>query len=130
MLVINGSSVQIVWQMCIKPMPHGWTIKSPVLTKSIMFTLKAFIDDVNLFIRQDPNVTDAKFHKQAQQDINWWHGILKATSSTLNTKKNFWSIFQLQYDPKGHPSIQPKQPDDPKLVLTNSDGTHEHLKAH
>jgi len=107
---------------------HGWTIKSPVSTESVKFTLKAFIDDVNLFIGQDPNVTDADFHEQAQQDINRWHGILKATGGELNTKKCFWSDFQLQYDPKGHPSIRPKQPDDPKLVLTTSDGTQETLK--
>jgi len=84
---------------------HGWTIKSPVPTESVKFTLKAFIDDVNLFIGQDPNVTEAEFHQQAQQDINRWHRILKATGGKLNTKKCFWSDFQLQYDPKGHPSI-------------------------
>jgi len=108
---------------------HRWTIKSPVTTKSIKFTLKAFIDDVNLFIGQDPNVNEAEFHQQAQQDINRWHGILKATGGKLNTKKCFWSDFQLQYDPKGHPSIRPKQPDDPKLVPTASDGTQETLKS-
>jgi len=65
---------------------NGWTIKSPVPTKSIKFTLKAFFDNVNLFIRQDPSITNAEFHKKAQQDIDRWHGILKATGGELNTK--------------------------------------------
>jgi len=108
---------------------HRWTIKSPVPTNSIMFTLKAFISNVNLFIGQDSNVTDAAFHNKAQHDINQWHGILKATGGEFNTKKCFWSNYQLQYNPKGYPTIPPKQPDITKLVLTNLDGTHETLKS-
>jgi len=52
-------------------------------------------------------------------ESNWWQ---------TQYKKCFWSNFQLQYDPKGHPSIRAKQPNDPKLLLTNSDGTHETLR--
>jgi len=108
---------------------HGWTIKSPLPTESVKFTLKAFIDDVNLFIGQNPEVTDIDFLKNAQQDIDRWHGILKATGGELNTKKCFWSDYHLQYDPKGFPTIRPKQTTDTQLILTNPDGTNEILQS-
>jgi len=106
---------------------HGWQIPSPVPQESITLTLKSFIDDINLFIGQTPNISETEFHTRVQQDINRWHGILKATGGELNTKKCFWSDFHLQYDTKGNPTIRPKTPNDPQLVLTNPDGTQEIL---
>jgi len=91
--------------------------------------VKAFIDDVNLFIGQNPRVPDDDFYATAQQDINQWHGILKVTGSKLNTKKCFWSNYHLQYDAKGFPTIRTKTPEDKTLMLTNSDGTTETLKS-
>jgi len=44
----------------------------------------------------------------AQDDINCWHSILRATGSKLDTKKCFWSNFNLQYDSHGTLSIQAK----------------------
>jgi len=108
---------------------HGWMIKSPIPTESVMLTLKAFIDDVNLFIGQNPEVSDTKFLTNAQHDINRWHGILKATRGEQNTKKCFWSDYHLQYDPKGFPTIWPKQTTNTQLLLTNPDGTHEILQS-
>jgi len=108
---------------------HGWQIPSPVPQESITLTLKSFIDDINLFIGQTPNISETEFHTRVQQDINRWHGILKATGGELNTKKCFWSDFHLQYDTKGNPTIRPKTPNDPQLVLTNPDGTQEILRS-
>jgi len=106
---------------------HRWKIPSPVPNESITLTLKAFIDNINLFISQTPEVSKTEFHTRAQQDIIRWHIILKAMGGKLNTKKCFWLDFHLQYDTKGNLAIRPKTPNDPKLVLTNPDSTHEIL---
>ena len=86
-------------------------------------------DDVNLFIGKPDQKTKDKFLEMAQADINRWHGILRATGGELNTKKCFWSDFNLQYDTKGNPSIRAKTPAGPQLYLTNLDGTSETLKS-
>jgi len=124
-LVIGSDSMTDTYQ----DKAHGWQIPSPVPNESITLTLKTFINDINLFISQTPNIFKTEFHTQAQQDINQWHRILKATGGELNTKKCFWSDFHLQYDTKGNPTIRPKTPNNPKLVLTNPDGTQEILHS-
>jgi len=40
-------------------------------------------------------------------------------------KEMFLVSFHLQYDTKRNLTIRPKTPNDPKLVLTNPDGTNE-----
>jgi len=64
--VIRSNSMANVYQ----EKAHGWTIKSPIPTESVKLTLKAFIDDVNLFIGQNPEVSDTEFLTNAQHDIN------------------------------------------------------------
>jgi len=76
-------------------------IQSPVPNENIKQDLKAFIDDVNLFIGQPDNKTEEEF-------LNRWHGILHAMGGELNTKKCFWSDFHLQFDTRGNPSIREK----------------------
>ncbi len=107
---------------------NGWKIPSLLQNESTMQHLKVFIDDVNLFIRQPEHMTEEEFVTKAQTDINCWHGILQATGGKLNAKKCFWSDFHLQYDSNGTPSIRAKTDDDPKLYLTNLDGTQTILK--
>jgi len=79
---------------------QGWIIPSPLPNETITLKLKAFVDDVNLFIGQKPGMTNDKFHATTQKEINSWHGILKPTGGELNTKKCFSSDYHLQYDPK------------------------------
>ena len=55
---------------------NGWKIPSPHPNEHIQQDIKAFIDDVNLFIGQPENTTENEFLAMAQADINWWHGIL------------------------------------------------------
>jgi len=95
---------------------HGWSIPSPIPTQSHRQDLKAFIDDINLFIGQPNNKTETEFLDMAQHDINWWHGILQATGGELNTKKCFWSDFQLQYDVFGTPQPSPKNTNQPPTL--------------
>ena len=123
--VIGSDSMTAAYQT----KAHGWKIQSPVPEESVNLTLKAFIDDINLFISQNPEVSEEDFLNIAQQDINCWHGILKAMGGELNTKKCFVSDFNLQYDPKGNPTIRPKLSTNPQLVLTNPDGSYEPLKS-
>jgi len=108
---------------------QGWIIPSPTPNETVTLKLKAFIDDVNLFIGQNNGESENEFYETAQQDINRWHGILKATGGELNTKKWFWSEYHLQYDTKGFPTIRTKTPEDKKLMLNNSDGTTEILRS-
>jgi len=108
---------------------QGWIIPSPTPNETVTLKLKAFIDDVNLFIGQNNGESENDFYETAQQDINRWHGILKATGGELNTKKCFWSEYHLQYDTKGFPMIRTKTPEDKKLMLNNSDGTTKILRS-
>jgi len=108
---------------------NGWMIPSPIPTEHTKQDLKAFIDSVNLFIGKPNQKTKDEFLEMTQADINRWHKILHATGGELNTKKCFWSDFNLQYDTKGNPSIQVKTPANPQLHLTNLDGTLETLKS-
>jgi len=108
---------------------HRWTIPSLIPNKNTKQDLKAFIDDINLFIGQLAHTTKDEFLDMAQTDINKWHRILHATGGKLNTKKCFWSDFNLQFDTKGNPSIRAKTPEDPQLHLTNTDGTVVTLKS-
>ena len=84
---------------------QGWTIPSPSAQHSIRQDLLAFIDDVNLFIGKPDHTTEEEFLAIAQADINRWHGILRATGGELNTKKCYWSDFNLQLDDKGNPNL-------------------------
>jgi len=102
---------------------HGWNIPSPSAQHSVKQDLLAFIDDVNLFIGKPNNITEDKFIDIAQADINWWHGILRATRGELNTMKCYWSDFNLQFDTIGNPSLLEKLPQDTQLHLTNLDGS-------
>ncbi len=108
---------------------NGWKIQSPVPNENIKQDLKAFIDNVNLFIGQPNNKTEEEFLDMAQADINRWHGILRATGGELNTKKCFWSDFHLQFDTRGNPSIHEKNPEDPSLHLRHTDGSKVTLKS-
>jgi len=94
---------------------HGWIISWLIPNKHTKQDLKAFIDDVNLFIGQPNNKTKEEFLDMAQSDINRWHGILRAMGGELNTKKCFWSDFHLQFDTKGNPSICAKTQENPQL---------------
>jgi len=49
---------------------NGWKIPSPLQNESTMQHLKAFINDVNLFIRQPEHMTEEEFLTKAQADIN------------------------------------------------------------
>jgi len=84
---------------------NGWTIPSPHPNEHIKQDLKAFIDNVNLFIGKPENKMENEFLAMAQADINQWHGILRAMGGELNHKKCFWSNFQLQYDTHSTPSL-------------------------
>jgi len=106
---------------------HQWKIKAPDSSPPVTQSINAFVDDVNLFIGKKPNDTKEQFFSQAQHDINRWHGILRSTGGELNTKKCFWSDFNLEYDTKGNPTIKQQTPNDAQLHLTNSDGTQEQL---
>jgi len=108
---------------------HGWTIPSLIPNKNTKQYLKAFINNINLFIGQPDHKTKDEFLDMTQTDINRWHGILHATGGELNTKKCFWSDFNLQFDTKGNPSIRAKTPEDPQLHLTNTDSTIVTLKS-
>jgi len=74
---------------------HQWTIEAPDGSPPVTQSINAFVNDVNLFIGKKPNDTEEQFLYQAQQDIHKWHGILRSTGSKLNTKKCFWSDFNL-----------------------------------
>jgi len=81
--------------------------------------LKAFINDINLFISQPQASNKPTFLSMAQEDINCWHGILCATGGKLNAKKSFWSKFNFTYDNNGNPHSRQQEPTDPQLYLTN-----------
>jgi len=55
---------------------HGWTITSPISSQPMTQTIKAFVDDVNLFISKPHNSTETEFLHKAQHNINHWHSIL------------------------------------------------------
>jgi len=91
----------------------GWIILSPIPQDQIKQTMKAFIDDVNLFIGKSHEVSKVAFFQLAQDNINCWHGILQATGGELNTKKCFWSDFQHSYDKHGNHHVHQQMPNDP-----------------
>jgi len=46
---------------------QGWILPSPIPHKYITLKLKAFIDDVNLFIGKNPGISDKEFYATAQK---------------------------------------------------------------
>jgi len=100
-----------------------WTIHTPSNTGNLIQSLTAFINDVNLFVSQNSNISDHKFLTLAQQDIHRWQGILQSTGRELNTKKCFWSDFNPQFDQNGTPSISGPNLNQTPLYLTNPDDT-------
>jgi len=110
---------------------NGWTLPSPFKNLTQKQMLKAFIDDVNLFIGQPQATSKQTFLSMAQADINWsWHGILQATGGELNAKKRFWSSVNFNYDKNGNPYIRQCKPINPQLYLMNQDGDSSHLTQH
>jgi len=105
----------------------GWNIPAPNPQITMKQDLKMFVDNVNLFIGKPNNTTETTFIEAAQHDVDQWHGILQATGGELNTKKCFWTNFELQFNAKGNPSHCPSQLQDPKLYLTKQDGNKEEL---
>jgi len=108
---------------------HGWIVPSPTPHNLLKQTLKAFIDDVNLFIGQQPNTTEPTFLAQAQDNINRWHGLLQATGGELNPKKCFWANINFNFDKNGTPHIHQCQPQDPQLFFRNTDGSLAPLRS-
>jgi len=102
---------------------------SPTPHPQLKQTMKAFIDDVNIFIGKPANVSDATFLQEAQEDINCWHVILHATGGELNTKKCFWSDVNHSYNKQGTPHICQPMITNPQLLLTNQDGTSKILHS-
>ncbi len=49
---------------------NGWDLPSPFPTTQPKQTLKAFIDDINLFVGQPAETNDETFYAMAQADIN------------------------------------------------------------
>jgi len=49
---------------------HGWRIPTPIPQPQLKQTIKAFINDVNLFIGKLLEVSDDTFLQAAQDDIN------------------------------------------------------------
>jgi len=92
---------------------NRWIISLPSTNNTTKQDLKAFINNINLFIGQPENKMEEELLAMAQADINCWHGILQATGGELNTKKCFWSDFNLKYDLRGTPNIQAKKPKTP-----------------
>jgi len=109
---------------------HQWTIEPPDSTSPVTQSINTFVDDVNLFIRKQPDTTEEQFLYQAQQDIHRWHGILRTTGGKLNTKKCFWSDFHLEYDKKGNPTIHQQTTDNCQLHLLNLMVPKAHFVAH
>jgi len=68
-----------------------WQIIPPNSNTPVTQTIKAFIDDTNLFIGQLPTQSDNKFQQAAQADTDRWHGLLRATGGKLNIEKCFVS---------------------------------------
>jgi len=108
---------------------NGWDLPSPFPTTHQKQTLKAFINDVNLFVGHPPGTTEESFYTLAQADINHWHGILQVTGGDLNTKKCFWSDFNLTYNKNGSPYVCQQLPTDLQLTISTSDGRQESLKS-
>jgi len=90
--------------------------------------MKAFIDDMNLFIGKPENTTEEEFMEMVQADINQWHRLC-ATGRELNTKKCIFSNFNLQFNSNSTPSIQEKTTNKPQLYLTKLDSTKEILET-
>jgi len=102
---------------------NGWILHSQLKNPTQKQTLKAFINDINLFISQPQATSKQSFLSMAQADINQWHGILWATGGKLNAKKSFWSNVNFNYNKHGNPHIRQCEPTDPQLYLTNPDRT-------
>jgi len=84
---------------------HRWQIPTPIPQHQLKQTMKAFINNVNLFIGKPLDASDNTFLKSVQEDINCWHRILCTTGGELNTKKCFWSDLNHCYDKQGTPHI-------------------------
>jgi len=105
-----------------------WQILPPNSNIPVTQTIKAFINNTNLFISQLPNQSNNDFKQAAQMDTNQWHGLLQATGGELNIKKCFVFDVQFEYDQSGNLSFRPRNMDDPAITLTHTNRTREPLR--
>jgi len=109
---------------------HGWSIPSPTQTPSLWQDLKAFIDDVNLFIGQPDNKTEKEFLDMVQQDINQWHCILQATRGELNNKNASGQISNFNMMPMAPLAFVQKSPPIPNFTLQTLTEPKKYSRPH
>jgi len=63
-----------------------WIISNPMLTITVIKSLKAFIDDVAMSVGGS-SVSLPELATQAEEQLQWWHDLIQASSGALNPKK-------------------------------------------
>jgi hypothetical protein len=58
----------------------------------------AFVDDTDLIhANPDPTVTNEELIEEAQQALNTWHGLIRATGGDLAPEKSYWYLIDLHW---------------------------------
>jgi len=104
-------------------------LHDPMLTLSVIQSIKAFIDDVAMS-GSTPSNSYNELIQKAQNQLRWWNSLIKVTGGALNPAKCCSAIHLWQPDKLGIlKKVQPN-PNEPKVTLsdTNSMDTITILK--
>ena len=106
---------------------HDWTL---IRQRALSITCFAFVDDTDLIhVNNDPNVTTPQLIQEAQQALDTWEGLLRATGGDLAPEKSYWYLVEVVR--KGGKWTYAKIQDRPgDLTLKNGSHTIKRNEVH
>jgi len=102
-----------------------WLIHDPMLTITVVKSLKAFIDDVAMSVGGNL-LSLPELATCAQEQLQWWHDLIQASGGTLNPKKGCCAIYTWKPDKLGILRVAATAPEEVEIILQTNQTT-QHL---
>jgi hypothetical protein len=90
------SSIAAVVVKAMKDQGFGYAVWSLIRQRAITLVCFAFVDDTDLIhANQDRSVPTQQVLTQAQEALNLWEGLLRATGGALAPEKSYWYLVEV-----------------------------------